>query len=177
MNTPVLTYIVLAFPLAFILHDAEEIVVQHRWMLAHEKSMIARFPKLKPMIYHLLSLDTQSFAVAAVEELLLLLVATAYYLWGGFCSFEIISAFYLAFSFHLVVHLGQATIFREYVPDFVSSLMLLLYSAIGVYEISDTLDSLTIALCCMIGIVAMVVNLKFAHWLGKKCKSLQNKNV
>ena len=37
-------YLVLPFPLAFILNDADEVVVQHRWMLKHQDNLSEKFP-------------------------------------------------------------------------------------------------------------------------------------
>ena len=68
---------ILSFPLAFLIHDLEEILVQHKWMLAHKEDLIRRFPRLQPMILHLSSLNTKAFTIAVVEELVLLLLATA----------------------------------------------------------------------------------------------------
>ena len=72
-------YLVLSLPVAFILHDAEEVAVQHRWMLAHRESLASRFPKLRPMIERLSRLGTTAFAIAATEELVVLVVADYYF--------------------------------------------------------------------------------------------------
>ena len=68
--------LVLSFPIVFVVHDAEEVIVQHRWMLAHRESLCLRFPKARPMINHLSSLNTKAFAIAALEELFVLIIAT-----------------------------------------------------------------------------------------------------
>lgn len=69
--------LVLPLPLFFLLHDAEELVFQHRWMLRHGPELCARFPRLRPLVSHLSSLTTPAFAIAVGEELLLLLAVTA----------------------------------------------------------------------------------------------------
>ena len=71
-------YLVLPFPLAFILHDAEEAIVQHRWMLSHHHVFEDKYPRLKPLFKYLSSLDTQSFVIAAMEEFVILILCTCY---------------------------------------------------------------------------------------------------
>ena len=99
--------LVLSFPIVFVVHDAEEVIVQHRWMLAHRESLYLRFPKARPMLDHLSKLNTKAFAIAALEELLVLIVATCYVLVDGIYSTQVWSALFIAFSFHLFVHFGQ----------------------------------------------------------------------
>ena len=106
-------YLVLSLPVAFILHDAEEVAVQHRWMLAHREALASRFPKLRPMIERLSRLGTTAFAIAATEELVVLVVATCYVLVDGIFSTQIWSVLFLAFSLHLLVHFGQAILFGD----------------------------------------------------------------
>ena len=161
-------YLVLSLPVVFILHDAEEVVVQHRWMLVHKESLASRFPKFRPMIEHLSRLGTTAFAIAATEELVVLVVATCYVLVDGIFATQIWSALFLAFSLHLLVHFGQAILFWGYVPGIVTSLLLLPYSAYGVWSIWLTTSAVEFLLLALCGIVFMVANLKFAHWLGIK---------
>ena len=98
-------YLVLSLPIVFILHDAEEVIVQHRWMLAHRESLALRFPKLSPVIEHLSKIGTKAFAIAATEELIVIVIATCYVLIDGIFSTQIWSALFLAFSIHLFIHL------------------------------------------------------------------------
>ena len=62
--------LVLPFPLAFVIHDLEEILFQHRWMLNNKESLSERFPKLRKLIDNLARMNTKAFCVAALEELL-----------------------------------------------------------------------------------------------------------
>ena len=54
MSALALLSLVLPLPALFVLHDVEEAVVQHRWMLSHEAALRAQFPRLQPLITHLL---------------------------------------------------------------------------------------------------------------------------
>ena len=159
-------YLVLSLPIVFILHDAKEVIVQHRWMLAHRESLALRFPKLSPVIEHLSKIGTKAFAIAATEELIVIVIATCYVLIDGIFSTQIWSALFLAFSIHLFIHLGQAILFRGYVPGIVTSLVLLPYSVYGIWSIWLTTNGMEFLLLALCGIVFMIANLKFAHWLG-----------
>ena len=107
---------VLPLPLAFVLHDAEEIAVQGRWIRTHGAELSRRFPKFEPMIARLGALGTRGFAIAAAEELAVLLAVTAYVLVGGTWAAEAWGAVFLAFSLHPIVHAVQAAMLRVYVP-------------------------------------------------------------
>ena len=161
-------YLVLPLPIVFILHDTEEAIVQHRWMLAHREALALRFPKLRPVIEHLSNIGTKAFVVAAMEELIVLIVATCYVLTGGTYSTQIWSALFLAFSLHLFVHLVQAILFRGYVPGIVTSLLFMPYAIYGLWGIWLTTTIVEFFLMILCGILFMIANLKFAHWLGMK---------
>jgi len=169
MGALTVLYLVLPFALAFIIHDAEEVAVQHKWMLKHKDSLIERVPKMKAMIEHLLQLSTKAFAIAAAEELVVILLATAYLLYGGPLSVELWSALFMAFSIHLLVHIGQAVAVRGYVPGLITSVLLLPYAFMGLHMIWNYMSGIEMILWGAVGIAVMVANLRFAHWIGIKC--------
>ena len=159
---------IISFPLAFIIHDGEEIVVQHQWMLAHKESIIQKFPRATRIIVHLSSLSTKAFAVAVLEELILLLLATAYILIGGAYATELWIALFMAFSIHFVVHIAQGLLIRGYVPGLITSILMLPYAYFGISRICEDANDSKLMLLSVLGIIAMMVNLRFAHWGGKK---------
>ena len=92
MSALSILYLVLPFPLAFILHDAEEVIVQHRWMLSNRHIFEDKYPRIKPLFKYLSSLDTRSFVIAAMEEFVILILCTCYvFIQGNYCM-EIWSA-------------------------------------------------------------------------------------
>lgn len=168
MSAFAVLYLVLPFPLVFIIHDAEEIAVQHRWMLAHREVLFQRFPKMKPMIEQLASLNTKAFAVAAFEELVVLLLATAYVLEQGPYCMQLWSALFMAFSIHLLVHVSQAIMWRGYVPGVATSFLLLPFAGYGMSSIWLSMSGWEMLAWASVGIIITVLNLRFAHWLGHK---------
>ncbi len=163
-------YLVLPLPFAFIIHDAEEIAVQHRWITQHEIELKARFHWIGHVIDRLKRLSTTAFVIAALEELLIILAATANVLIDGFLSAEIWVAIFIAFSLHLIVHIIQALIVKAYTPGVVSSILLLPYAYYGLLSISLVKSPCEIAALGAMGVAFMIVNLLFAHWLGLKIK-------
>ena len=59
-------------------------------------------------------------------------------------------------------------VIRGYVPGIVTSLLLLPYSAYGVWSIWLTTSAVEFLLLALCGMVFVAVNLRFAHWLGMK---------
>lgn len=170
MSGLALLSLVLPLPVAFLLHDVEEAVVQHRWMLSHEATLRVRFPRLQRLIAHLLQLDTRAFLVAALEEWLLLMGVTAYVLLQAPYATEVWAACFLAFSLHLLVHVGQSLLLRGYVPGLVSSLLLLPYAAYGIWSIWLVMSGWFMLLLAGAGWLLLLVNLWFSHWIGLKCR-------
>ena len=166
MSALSILFLVLPFPLAFIIHEAEEIAVQRRWMSTHRDTLEKKFPRLEPLTGHLAKLGTKAFAVAAAEELLIVLaVTTLVLIQSGYCM-QIWSAVFIAFSLHLFVHILQAVAVRGYVPGLVSTVVLLPYSAYGLYSIHLAMSLWEMLAWGAAGLVFMAVNLMFAHKLG-----------
>ena len=161
---------IISFPLAFIIHDGEEIIVLHKWMLAHKEGIVQKFPRAKRIIVHLSNLSTKAFAIAVLEELILLLFATAYILIGGVYATELWIALFMAFSIHFVIHIAQGIFIRGYVPGLVSSILMLPYAYLGVLRICEDVSGNKLVLLSVLGVVAMLVNLRLAHWVGNFLK-------
>ena len=166
MSALSILFLVLPFPLAFIIHEAEEIAVQKRWMSRHHDLLKQKFPRLKPLTGHLAKLGTKAFAVAAAEELLIVLAVTALVLIQYEFCMQIWSAIFIAFSLHHIVHILQAVAVRGYVPGLVSTVVLLPYSAYGLYSIHLAMSLWEMLAWGAAGLVFMAVNLMFAHKLG-----------
>lgn len=166
MNAFAILALVLPLPFVFAIHDAEEIAFFHRWMVRNRANLEQRFPSMKGIINHLAMLNTKAFAIAAAEELLVLLAATAYVLADAPYCKEVWMAIFIAFAIHLIVHLAQALVLRAYVPGVATSLLILPYAAYGIYCISL---AATIAQMIVLGIAGcafVIANMLFAHQLA-----------
>ena len=163
--------LVLPLPLAFLLHDAEEVAVQHRWMENHSGALRERFPRLRPLLDRLQRLNTKAFALAALEEFIVLLCATACVLADVLFALELWAAPFPAFSPHLLPHSGQAVAVRGYVPGLVTSILLSPFAAYGIFCISLVMSPLKMFALAVTGAAFIALNLRFAHWLGLKLTS------
>ena len=57
------TVLYLLFILTFIIHDGEEIAMEHKWLLTHGDALREKHPKLQRMINHLQRLNTKAFSI------------------------------------------------------------------------------------------------------------------
>lgn len=162
------TVLYLLFILAFIIHDGEEIAMEHKWLLAHGDALCEKHPKLRRMLNHLRQMNAKAFAIAVLEELILLVAITVYVIWGGPYAIELWTAVFIAFSIHLIVHIGQSIVVKSYVPGLLTSILLLPFSFLGMQSICNTFSSIQLLLWGVIGLIIIAANLAFAHWFGIK---------
>jgi hypothetical protein len=162
------TVLYLLFIQAFIIHDGEEIAMEHKWLLAHGDALCEKHPKLRRMLNHLRQMNAKAFAIAVLEELFLLVAITVYVFWGGPYAIELWAAVFMAFSIHLIIHIGQSIVVRGYVPGLVTSILLLPFSYLGMQSIRNTFSMMQLLLWGIIGMIIIAANLAVAHWLGIK---------
>lgn len=82
-------------------------------------------------------------------------------------STEGMAAAFMAYTVHLVIHIGQSIVIRKYIPALITSLICLPIS-IWVIASSITLLSYSVSnviVYSLIGIVAIAGNLEIAHWI------------
>lgn len=160
--------LILSFPLAFLLHEAEEMITVQRWMLRNRDYVEVRFPFAKGAIRHLAELNSVAFGIAVAEELLIVMLSSIAFLcytdewliqhiWMGVTG---------AFSIHLLVHVGQAIALRRYTPGLVSTLVLLPYCGYLMHAIAQIFPMSDVITTVAIGCVLAAVNLPLAHKLG-----------
>ena len=124
------------FPVVFMLHDFEEIIMQQRWMERNADELSRRFPVLRKQIMQLRELSTTGFVIAVAEEFIIIsgvsvyaVLSQHYFLW---------MALFLAFGIHLLVHVGQFVLLRKYIPAIVTSLLCLPYAVYVCYFFYST---------------------------------------
>ncbi|TQX72012.1 HXXEE domain-containing protein [Clostridioides difficile] len=163
------------FPLLFIFHDMEEIIGFGIW-LKKKKSMLDKKYPFISKVYK--NYSTEGMAFAVFEEFILCIIFCiltvitenqyVYLLWLG--SF-------IAYTLHLVIHIGQSIIIRKYIPSLITSIICL---PISIWCISKSIyivdcEMSTTILYSIIGIIIVALNLKFAQSLiGKFTKWMSN---
>ncbi len=166
------------FPVLFIIHDFEEIIGFGIWGKKNIPVIQKRFPKVGRLFEKMYSLySTEGMALAVLESLLLcviicLLAVTCglYQLWLGA---------FIAFIIHMFIHIIQSVLWRGYIPALITSILLIpisIFIARGSFQ-ELQYSTLTVIVWSLIGLILIMVNLQFAHflmhWFTKKF-NLQN---
>ncbi|HBF4995546.1 TPA: HXXEE domain-containing protein [Clostridioides difficile] len=163
------------FPLLFIFHDMEEIIGFGIWLKKNRSMLDKKYPFISK-VYE--NYSTEGMAFAVFEEFILCIIFCiltvitenqyVYLLWLG--SF-------IAYTLHLVIHIGQSIIIRKYIPSLITSIICL---PISIWCISKSIyivdcEMSTTILYSIIGIIIVALNLKFAQSLiGKFTKWMSN---
>ncbi len=153
------------FPILFIFHDMEEIIGFGIWLKKNRAMLNERYPKVNE-IYK--DFSTEGMAAAVLEEFMvcilfcvLSIVTQTRYIWmlwlGGF----------IAFALHLVIHIGQSIVMKQYIPSLITSVIAL---PISIWVISGCVQVVNCGIGMVIafsvlGIVIVGLNLKFAQSL------------
>lgn len=164
------------FPILFMIHDFEEVIMFKPWAKKNAGYMRRRFPRIAArMLPHFEGLSTSSFALAVAGMFVIVSAVTLisvegnlYALWAG----AVIG--YLA---HLVVHVGQFLVVRRYVPVVITSLVTAPYCVWALIVVNGrhplpparTLLWSALAFVVIIGAVAAMHGLasRFERWLKK----------
>lgn len=160
------------FPIIFMLHEMEEIIGFGRW-LDKNKELMQKYRILARMYRQF---SNEGFAVAVLEEYLLCIVITCvsvlfhtHIIWLGT---------FIAFTLHLIVHILQSFVIKQYIPAVVSSILLLPVSILlilkTIFYFNDSLLVIVISSVFCTGL--MLLNLAFVHWLMRKVTEKLNKN-
>ncbi|MDD6038548.1 MAG: HXXEE domain-containing protein [bacterium] len=157
--------IIWLFPILFILHDMEEIIGLESWLKKNMAFLEQKFPKISKTFQQY---STRGMAAAVMEELILCIAICVITRFTGFYGLWL--GTFLAYTFHLVVHLFQSIVLKKYIPAVITG-MICLPISIWLLVISIGMlhyPCLQVILYGFIGIVIIAGNLKIAHWIMHK---------
>jgi hypothetical protein len=173
MNTNLL---IALLPLIFMLHDFEEIIMFKPWLEKNRDEIKRRFPRIdKTLSKHHDRLSTSAFAVAVLNEFLIIAVITYvslyfnfYYLWFGA---------FIAFSVHLIVHIVQWVIYGKYVPVIVTSILALPYCVYTLVQFLKVTDMAAgqLLFWTVTGIILAIVSFVPAFFFASRFENWKNK--
>jgi hypothetical protein len=175
MNT--MNFIVWIFPVIFMLHDFEEIIMAEVWGSRYSKEINTVWPKRQPFgLNYIRFCQTPTFSIGVEVEFLLFslisflsVIFQSYFLWY--------SAF-LGFTLHLVfVHMLICIRFKHYVPGVITSIIFILPSVWILYVAKMIIhyDMGTILLSCLLGIILTIIIIPVLHKaMGSWSKLLYN---
>lgn len=109
-------------PFVFMIHELEEIIMSHAWLRRNREKICRRFPFLRDKIDFL---GSPPFILAVAEEFLIITSATVSALVTGGALFWYCCL--LAFSLHLLLHIGQSIAMKSYIPAIATSILCLPY--------------------------------------------------
>lgn len=157
------------FPILFIIHDMEEIIGFGLWFDKNKKLIMKLFPKVyKTIEKSYKHYSTEGMAVAVLEELILCILFCLISLWNNF--YYLWLGGFIAFIFHLIVHIIQSVAIQKYIPAVATSILLLpisIYIAMKSIVLMSA-DAFSVIIFSLIGMIIILINLKFAHFLMNK---------
>ena len=156
----------LLLPIIFIFHDMEEIV-GFGWFFRKNPWVYERYPRITKGYR---AFTTDVFALAVYEEFVPFFGVTllAYYFPNGIL-FATWFGLMMALTGHFVVHIGLSVYIKKFIPSVITSIICL---PIGIIILIKTVGLLTFdyvtILSVVIGIIVMILNFRFLHWLMHK---------
>lgn len=158
-------------PIAFMIHDFEEIIMMRPWYLKNGAYLKARFPRLINRMAATAGLSTPAFALAVLGEFVILSAATLACIELG--SYSAWAAIVVIFLVHNVGHVGSFFIVGRYVPCVITSVITsfyLVYALAMMYTggylvLRDILIWLAVAL--VIAAVGFFVLVRAAAWFDR----------
>ncbi len=156
----------ISLPIAYILHDVEELLTRRRWEKKHYNDFVAKCPKFTSLFSAIKEMNQVKYTIVILEQLLFLVITVIMAIYSDPMPMY---ALFWGFAIHTVLqHLMSSIIFRSYFPGLISSLLLLPYFAYGIYNLLNmysVVENIMMAIC---GLAVIVLNLALMYWLMKK---------
>jgi Protein of unknown function with HXXEE motif len=164
------------FPVVFIFHDFEEIIMMEKWVKRNSSTITEKLPpRIARRVIRQFSLSTAQFAAAVLVVFLFVSVSTfmasQYVNDGDFRgNIYMFTVLQLVFFIHVFTHVGQSILFRCVTPGVITSVLFVLpYSTVMLREllIHELITWHTIFISLPFVFLMLPIVL-FAHWIGKK---------
>jgi len=163
------------FPIVFIFHDFEEIIMLERWVAKNASTVAKVLPaRMADRVLKQFSMTTAQMSVAVLIVFLFVSSSTfmaSQYLNGGpAASIHFFTAVILVFFIHVFTHIGQSILFRSITPGVVTSVFLVLpYTLVILNSFLERriIDWNTIVTCLPFVLLAIPIVL-IAHFIGKR---------
>lgn len=156
----------ISLPIAYILHDVEELLTRRKWEKKHYNDLVAKCPKFTSLFSAIKDLNQVKYTVVILEQLLFLVIAV---IMAVYADPMPMCALFWGFAIHTVLqHIFSSIVFRAYFPGLISSVLLLPYFAYGIsilLNMYSVFENIVMAIC---GLGVIVLNLALMYWLMKK---------
>lgn len=163
------------FPILFIVHDFEEIILVEKWLYRNKAKLYKLLPqKIADRIVKQFSMTTAQFAMSVLVIFLFVSVSTflasQYILDGALGDIYFFTVIQLIFFLHAFTHIGQTILLRSITPGAITSVIIIipyclfLFPAMFEYGYI-TWQTIWISLPFILLFFPVVL---LAHWVGKK---------
>lgn len=160
-------FFVLPLPILFFAHRVEEFLTQKRWASQQNDELKGRFPQVLGAIHNLPELNAKGFVALIIVEMIFILPGSILVLVQAPQATLIWSILFTGFSLHLLVHIAQVVIARQYVPGIVSVLISVPYACMGINSLVHW-HGWNLLLIAIIGAATMLAIFRIALLIGKK---------
>lgn len=163
------------FPIMFVLHDFEEIIMMEKWLKGNSIVLYEKLPKrIADRVVKQFSMSTAQFAVAVLVIFLFVssstVMANQYVIQGLLGNIHIFTIITLTFFLHAFTHIGQSIILRSITPGVITSLIVIIPYSIVLYRsllVNEVITWEVIFVCLPFCLLIIPIAL-LAHWIGKK---------
>lgn len=156
--------IISLLPCIFMIHEFEEIIGMKAWLKRNEAWLSKRIPRFSRKIQSLSQVSVPAFALAVLEEFLI--VSTVTFTALAFQWYYAWIAVFTAFSFHIAVHIVQWVIVQKYIPVVITSFLSVPYILWGMKFVLSSFPIMDIAVCFICGLLITAANLLLIHKLA-----------
>lgn len=160
-------YLVLPLPILFFAHRVEEFLTQKRWASQQNDELKGRFPQVLGAIHNLPELNAKGFVALIIVEMIFILLGSILVLVQAPQATLVWSILFTGFSLHLLAHIAQVVIARQYVPGIVSVLISVPYACMGINSLVHW-HGWNLLLIAIIGAATMLAIFRIALLIGKK---------
>lgn len=163
------------FPIMFVFHDLEEIIMLERWLNKNSDKVYNKLPKkIADRVINHFSMSTAQFSVAVL--IIFLFVSSSTYLANQYMNSGPLGNIYLftimitIFFLHTFTHIGQSIILKSITPGVITSIFIVLPYSVILFRALFENDIITwnIIFTSLPLIIFIFPVLLFAHWIGKK---------
>ena len=163
------------FPVMFVLHDFEEIIMIENWLKRNSTVMYDILPKrIADRVIKQFSMSTAHFAVAVLVIFLFVssstVMANQYVIQGLLGNIYIFTIITLVFFLHAFTHIAQSVILRSITPGVFTSLIVIIPYSLVLYRsllVNEVITWEIIFICLPFCLLIIPIAL-LAHWIGKK---------
>ncbi|KGI02718.1 HXXEE domain-containing protein [Oenococcus oeni] len=146
------------FPLIFMLHELEETAFMPGWVA---KVKANKNKRLAEMISEI---SAKNFTLMVLEEYILLLIIMLLCWWTKNLYFYF--AVILAYNLHILFHIGQAVIFKGYIPGLFLGIVSLGLASWLIWLAADYVSRGKVFAFMPLAVIIIVVNLISIHkWI------------